>query len=132
MAEATRNPSLLTINAPRMMVIDPCPYPDWVYRRYAECGIDVEVRPGEHWAGRFDEGWIYNCLQHVEDPERVVCAMQANCRRIRVFEWVGIPAYDGHPHELDARLLEQWLGARGTEEYVNQDGAVGLAFFGVF
>lgn len=124
---------LKTVNAGERLVIDPCDFPPWVYARYREAGIYVMRQPGERWTSAgFDEGWIYNVLQHVENPELVIETMKTNCRLIRIFEWIDIPAYPGHPHELKSELLERWLGPGGRETYVNDFGAVGTAFHGVF
>lgn len=125
---------LKTRNAGRRLVIDPCPFPAWVYERYLACGIDYMTVVGEDWSydERFDEGWIYNVLQHVEDPERVVYTLKRNARVVRLFEWIEIPAYEGHPHELRAQDFIRWLGRSGTVESVNDSGAVGTAFYGAF
>lgn len=125
---------LKTRSAGRRLVIDPCRYPFWVYERYQQCGIEVLTEPGETWDSdeTFSEGWVYNVMQHVEDPEEFIHAVCANVRVVRLFEWVNIPAYDGHPHELLAADFEDWLGPGGTVEDINQDGAVGTAFYGVF
>ena len=121
-------------NAGYRLVIDPCPFPNWVYMRYAECGIDCQVEPGETWQPglEFDEGWVYNVMQHVEDPERFIFTVRQNVDLVRLFEWIDIPAYDGHPHELHADDFTRWLGGGGTVEAVNEDGAVGTAFYGIF
>ena len=125
---------LKTRNAGRRLLIDPCPFPMWVYLRYTECGIEYLDEPGETWSSdeQFDEGWIYNVMQHVEDPETFIHTVRRNTKLIRIFEWINIPAYDGHPHELHAHDFYRWLGGRGMVEEVNQSGAVGTAFYGVF
>jgi hypothetical protein len=126
---------LKTVNAGRRLVIDPCEFPAWVYLRYAECGIDCWTEPGETWEPGeepFDEGWVYNVMQHVEDPERFIYNVRRNVRLIRLFEWIDIPAYDGHPHTLTEPDFYHWLGGGGLVEEVNESGAVGRAFYGVF
>ena len=52
------------------MVVDPCVYPAWVHQRYAEANIAFLQMAGEEFVAedQFDEVWIYNVLQHVENP----------------------------------------------------------------
>ena len=124
-------------NGGALVVVEPCDYPPWVWSRYEQCGILVARMLGEDlirqgFAGKFDEAWIYNVLQHVDDPELVVRNAMNVARKLRLFEWTGIPAYDGHPHEILATDLRLWIGAPLTVEEIDESGAVGTAFFGVF
>lgn len=134
---------LKTVNSPLRAVIDPCPYPRWVGQRYDAAGIEYMPLRGEDLALReaFDEVWIYNVLQHVDDPglviERAWAALDSTSDEtsvIRMFEWIGVPAHEGHPHELTEAALNGWLGraAPGYVAQVNERGAVGRAFCGIF
>jgi 2-polyprenyl-3-methyl-5-hydroxy-6-metoxy-1,4-benzoquinol methylase len=107
---------LKTVDAGNLCVIDPADYPQWVYERYHAREIATLNMPAEDYActSRWDEAWIYNVLQHVEDPEKVVAVARKCAKLIRIFEWIDIPAYPGHPHELKARELDRWLGVRGA------------------
>ena len=58
----------------------------------------------------FDEAWIYNCLQHVEDPLAVLSQAMLVSSRVRLFEWVNIPPYTGHLHMLTKELLFRPFG----------------------
>lgn len=109
-------------------------FPAWVHARYFAAGIETWPITGEALSSRaaFDEAWIYNVLQHVDDPELVVTNARHAARVVRVFEWVGLPAYDGHPHELAAADLEHWLGGSGMTAELDEQGCVGTAFFGAF
>jgi 2-polyprenyl-3-methyl-5-hydroxy-6-metoxy-1,4-benzoquinol methylase len=124
-------------NGGRRTVLDPCKFPGWVNLRYVECGIDHIRLTAEEWIGpnkHYDEVWIYNVLQHVEDPEEVIMRCRRWGRAIRIWEWVGIAAYEGHPHELRAEQLDAWLGGRGSGrvQRVDEDGAVGIVHYGLF
>lgn len=118
------------------LVVDPCPYPDWTLRRYSAAGIGVARVAAEEWDPRpFDEVWIYNVLQHVRDPSLVVANARAAAPLLRIFEWVNTDTNEGHPHSLDPGALRRWLGVAqtsGTVEWVNENGAVGWAFYGAF
>ena len=53
----------------RGTVADPLRYPNWVYDRYKVAGIaSILVKGEELDHGVFDEVWMYNVLQHTENP----------------------------------------------------------------
>lgn len=114
-------------------VVDPCDYPEWVSERYGAAGIDHCRAPGEEpLDGEWDEVWIYNVLQHVEDPEQIIKNAQAVAEVVRIFEWVEAGVSIGHPHDLKASKLDEWLGGEGTVAELNEAGCVGRAYYGVF
>lgn len=127
---------LKCVNRGGCVVIDPGKFPAWVAARYEHCGImfwngkaeELDVEGAAH----FDETWIYNALQHVDDPAKVIANARALTDTIRIFEWVDVPAYDGHPHELTTDFLNECLGAEGYTVHVDESGAVGRAYYGVF
>ncbi len=114
------------------VVVDPCPYPQWVADRYAHAEIDYRVEPAEGFRlpTRFSEAWIYNVLQHVVDPEEVIASARANAFVLRIFEWIETETNVGHPHSLHEYELNRWIGGTGQIGYVNENGAVGLAYWG--
>lgn len=118
----------------RSCVVDPCSYPDWVTSRYAAAGIVHKRMPAEDFnATGFQEAWIYNVLQHVIDPEKIIYNAKQAARVVRIFDWIDIPPHPGHPHELKAELLGKWLGGEGTvTEFTGENGLIGRAFHGVF
>ncbi len=115
-------------------VLDPGKFPSWTVERYLSKGITYERRRGEDLrkAEMYDEVWIYNVLQHTEDPARLMKNARAISEFIRIFEWIDIPAYDGHPQMLTKEGIEEWLGQPGFTVNVDERGAVGKAFYGVF
>ena len=119
---------------PKSIVVDPCGYPGWVANRYNEAGISYRQEPAEDFLGTgYDEAWIYNVLQHVMDPEKIVQNAKRAARVVRLFDWIDIPPHPGHPHELKAETLEKWLDCNGTvEEFKGENGLIGRAFYGVF
>ena len=127
---------LKCVNRGGCVVVDPGRFPKWVGQRYEECGImfwngmgeEIDVEGVAH----FDDAWIYNTLQHVDDPVRVIENARALADTVRLFEWIDIEPYDGHPHMLTKILLDELLGAPGFSAEVNEDGAVGRAYYGVF
>ncbi len=108
--------TLRCINAERLTVVDPCLWPPSVHRRYLNYNINFLRAAGENLdqlhLRKFDEVWIYNVLQHVQDPAKVVTnAIDriAPGGALRMFEWVHIPADTCHPHVLTPEGLLNWL-----------------------
>jgi hypothetical protein len=119
----------------RSVVADPAPYPNWVRRRYEECGIEFWSMEGESdsiTGYSFDDAWIYNVLQHVRDPELVIANARSIAKTLRIFEWIETDPYPGHPQRLEKKSLDAWLGASGFVANLNESGAVGRAYYGVF
>jgi hypothetical protein len=118
------------------MVVDPLSFPLWVYDRYKAAKILFLPKRGEDicdiLSSNFDEAWIYNVLQHVDDPIQVIENARHIAKRVRLFEWIDIPAYPGHPHSLTKDMLEFALGNSGNTEVLNESGCNGKAFYGVW
>jgi FkbM family methyltransferase len=118
------------------VVVDPCDYPDWIKRRYLELDIQYDRRGGEDLPydknNYFDEVWIYNVLQHVDDPEKVIQNARKISKIVRIFEWLDIPPVLGHPHELKEETMNKWLGGVGKVTLLNEGDLHGKAYSGVF
>lgn len=56
-----------------------------------------------------DEVWIYNCLQHVIDPEAIVKKSKDVSRVVRFFEPVDYPTCTYHPHTFSQSDFERWF-----------------------
>lgn len=120
-------------------VADPCDYPSWVGERYKAQGIEYEQLKGEDvntlGTGVYDEVWLYNCLQHVDDPARII----ANAKSVlkpggvfRIFEWINTPTNTAHPHSLTKEQLDEWIGQSGGTAHLSESGCYGDAYFGAF
>lgn len=121
------------------LVVDPCDYPAWVKLRYEVIGVRMERVMGEQLDtypfidAQYDEAWLYNVLQHVDDPEKIIANARQRAKTIRIFEWVNFPPHEGHPQELKPELLNEWLSGFGTvEQMSNENGCEGPAYYGVF
>ena len=124
---------LKCVNFPWATVVDPGKWPDWVIARYTAAGIGYRQEEAEELSViSADEAWIYNCLTHVRDPEKIIASARKCAKTIRIFEWVDNEPYPGHPHKLTKSGLEKWLGAAGFVTELNESGCVGRAFYGVF
>lgn len=124
---------LKTINLGAGLVVDPLNYPEWVYQRYEEADIGVSVKRGEdiNVCG-FDEAWIYNCLQHTDDPEKIIGNALKSAKLLRIFEWVDIPAHEGHPIELSKDNLDKWIGKEGNVVTLAESGCYGKAYYNIY
>ena len=116
-------------------VLDPLLHslPDWVLARYR--GIPITLLPirGEDLDGYvFDEVWMYNVLQHTENPELVIQNAMKAGRLIRIFEWIDTPANVGHPNSLSEAKLGIWLGGEGKIEILNLPTLKGKCYYGIF
>ena len=123
-------------NGGTLTVVDPCRYPAWVNERYKAAGITVYHTQGEFLddgchVDPVDEIWIYNCLQHVEDPALVLQNAKRLAKVIRLIEPVDVGVCPGHPHNLTQAWLESQLG-KGTVELINEPCICGQHFCGVF
>ena len=115
------------------LVCDPLKYPEWTKLRYLEKNINVKAIRGEDIIEEgWDEVWIYNCLQHTQDPELIIQNTKRAGKRLRIFEWIDRPQEVGHPQVLTQENLEKWIGQKGKASYINENGATGKAFYGVF
>lgn len=123
---------LKTAGLTKAKVVDPINYPKWTRERYAAHGIEVLVAAGEEiFESGWDEVWIYNCLQHAEDPGLVIDNALKAAKLIRIFEWIDIPPHDGHPHELTKANLDKWLGTKGRTIRLAESGCYGRAYYAV-
>jgi hypothetical protein len=114
------------------LVWDPIDYPQWTKDRYAIKNIKVKVAPGEILDEKgWDEVWIYNCLQHTEDPTAILKRSLSSAKTLRIFEWVNIPPHEGHPQMITADFLDAALGQKGTVVRLAENGCYGEAYFNV-
>jgi len=125
---------LKCINLGRGVVVDPCKFPPWTRGRYAGSGINLMRVKAEGLSsgvsdGPFDEVWIYNVLQHVEDPRKVLEVALSLGKVVRLFDWLETPVNAGHVHSLTEEMLGEFIP--GDTLDMNEGGCVGKAFFGV-
>lgn len=118
----------------RGKVIDPLDFPDWVLARYEHTGIEFERKRAEdmHEVG-WQEVWLYNVLQHVEDPMLVIANAKRAAKLLRIFEWIDTPTNVGHLHTLTEQWLNEQLAGEGkVEEFHGQANCWGRAYYGIF
>lgn len=124
---------LKCVNLKKGLIIDPIEYPEWTRLRYQSVNIDVVYDVGENIKETgWDEAWIYNCLQHTEDPRLIINNAKRAAKKIRIFEWIDIPPHDGHPVELSKDFLDDCLDGKGGTVTLAESGCYGKAYYGVF
>jgi hypothetical protein len=124
-------------NSGGLIAVDPIPWPTSVLRRYATYNIQFIQKGGEEIGDlpMADEVWIYNCLQHVEDPLLVIANARRIGRRIRIFEWLNTPTDTYHLHTLTSEMLMQAFSGAAVERVrtISLTGrCLGTAFVGSF
>lgn len=118
-------------------VVDPLidVLPSWVKDRYRSAKILSSARRGEDLEHHplTDEVWIYNVLQHTEDPCKVIQNARKIGKIVRLFEWIDTGVNEGHLHNLNEEILDKWLGGVGKVETLNGEAnCFGRCYYGVF
>jgi glycosyltransferase involved in cell wall biosynthesis len=124
---------LKTTNLKKGKVIDPIEYPKWTVERYNSKNIEVLIDIAENANEKgWDEVWIYNCLQHVIDPQKIIENAKKSAKVLRIFEWINIPPHDGHPHCLTKENLDSWIGGSGKTAELAESNCYGECYYGEF
>lgn len=125
---------LMKSDAKLKIGVEPCDYPEWVKMRYAAANVTFIQQPAEEFVyeGVADEVLIYNCLQHVINPEKIIQNVLSYSKIVRIFEWVNNGVSDGHLHDLIPSELNRWLGGVGKSEFIDIGPCVGEAYWGIF
>lgn len=130
---------LKCVNLKKGAVRDPLSFPKWVKQRYKEAGIDYARATGEDVLSSldkgevFDEVWLYNVLQHTQNPQKIIKNARKVGKTIRIFEWINTPINKGHIHTLTQENLDKWLGGEGhVETLKGQNTCFGECYYGVF
>ena len=124
---------LLKSKAKRKVVVDPILPSDWMMLRYKEAGIEFIQAKAEDFVSEevFDEALIYNVLQHVEDPEKIVKNILSFSKVVRTFEYIEAGISPGHIHNLTQNDMNSWFEGEGMIERLS-GAANGLVYYGVF
>lgn len=114
-------------NFKKAVVVDPCNFPKWVGERYKTHNIEFINKPAEEIDLKdFDEVWIYNCLQHTKDPEKIIKNALKAGKVVRIFEWINTGTNEGHITNLTKGFLDKYF--RGRVEKLNKHGCFGDAY----
>lgn len=106
------------------VALDPLDFGD-LEEAYDRAGVLRLIKCGEDLCnedGYWDEAWVYNCLQHVKDPQAILYNVIAVSDLVRVFEWTNIDPYQGHLHKLTQEMLEAPFFVSGLQPLMRQNG----------
>jgi len=80
------------------VIIEPLPS-DALQSLVKDMPVDLIAEPAEttNLSG-YDEVWLFNVLQHVIDPVKLVDNMKKSAKTIRFFEPINTPICEYHPH----------------------------------
>jgi len=113
--------SLRCVNG-RRKVIEPLEYPDWIWSRYEYFGIEYErIGVEDMREGNWDEVWVLNVLQHVNDLDKAIQNIKKSAKALRIFEWLGVPTDAAHKFTLDRKYLDKAFGVVGNIIKVDQE-----------
>lgn len=111
------------------LVVDPIPVTGKFLKKYTERNTLFEEDTAEHYLENynwlpFDEVWMYNCLQHVIDPEYILDNLYKVGKVLRISEPTNTPTNDMHPHTFTPNWLETKLksiSVSGTYNRIEYD-----------
>lgn len=121
-------------NLGRATVVDPLSYPQWTMDRYKSADIEfLQMRAEDMTLSGYDEVWMYNCLQHTEDPEKIIKNILKAGKKFRIFEWINRGVMPGHPQDLKEDKLNEWIGQKGNVSgFVIGNMSYGMCYHGIF
>jgi hypothetical protein len=107
--------------------------PQWCKDRYKAADITFkQVKAEDYCSGHYDESIMYNTLQHVENPAKIVSNMLSYSKLVRVHEWLDTPISDGHIHTLKEAELNEWFDGKGFTGYETWGDHKQFWYAGVF
>lgn len=117
---------LYHFHCPGSIVVDPLELPQDFIQHYLNHGIIYIQSMAESWLSGyksqivFDEIWIYNCLQHVLDPELILSSLRKVSRVLRISEPLNVPTDTLHPHMFTEGWMREHLTNISEEQDFNQ------------
>lgn len=91
--------------------VDPLLMSEETKAKFAQAGVALYHAKAEDFKPpkRFDEAWMYNCLQHVDEPNKVMGMLLQSAGSVRIFEWIDMTPDPSHPHTLRVEQFERWI-----------------------
>lgn len=133
---------LKCVNRGRSVVADPLTIPHWALDRYRAADILFKNVQAERLIEDacfeseeiFDEVWMYNVLQHTQNPQLIVENARKLGKVIRFFDWIDTLVEPGHPQILKEKDLNEWLHGVGKVHQLDRKVWVSYcrAYYGVF
>lgn len=108
-------------NISNCMIADPCIFPDWITSRYNSLNIielKIKAEDLDIINNKFDEIWMYNTIQHTNDPIKIAKNIRNKTNYIRIFEWCTEP-HIGHPIQTNKKILDDLFLVDGKTGILN-------------
>jgi hypothetical protein len=116
---------ILNVSDRVIVEIGPADFPALAYVQHAKGSMIIEPMPSEH-LKRFgipintgmaedveyeaDEVWLFNVLQHVIDPHKIVERAKKQASVVRFFEPIDYGCDECHPWNLTEAMFREWFG----------------------
>jgi len=75
-----------------------------------QTGINLIKEPAEYVEVEGDEAWLFNVLQHVISPDKIIENMKRSVSIIRFFEPIEMGTCQKHPHAFTLNDFKYWFG----------------------
>jgi hypothetical protein len=82
------------------------PMPSEYLKRF---GFKIVTELAEDAIYKADEVWLFNVLQHVMDPGKIVENAKASAKIIRFFEPINYGTNEAHPWNLTLEMFQNWF-----------------------
>lgn len=92
-----------------------------IKKRYSNAGITFVNQMAEEFLlslqddYKFDEVWIYNCLQHVHEPEKILINALKHTKVLRLAEYINCPTDTAHLHKFEESWFEDKIKQSGIK-----------------
>lgn len=116
---------MLHFNLKKSTVVDPLSITDQHLNAYLAKSIFFIQEKAEDFLSdyngiKYDEVWMYNCLQHTKDPEFILRNLHKVSKVLRISEPCNTVVNDAHPHTFTPEWYHKILSEISTKGEWNQ------------
>lgn len=98
-------------NYSKSYIIEPTDYED-IDHLYQSKDLEIIKETTEECEfPKVDEVWIFNLMQHVQDPDLLIRKCKENSKIIRFFEPIDLPVNNEHPFSFSKKDFEDYFGS---------------------
>lgn len=91
-------------------IIEPTEY-EGIEHLYSDPKLHIIKKTAEEWDfEKVDEVWLFNLLQHVQDPDLLISKCKKNSTIIRFFEPLDLPTDNEHPFTFNLNDFNEYFG----------------------
>jgi hypothetical protein len=101
---------LFCTNYSKSYIIEPTPYEGIDYL-YENKNIEIIKEKAESCNFPYvDEVWIFNLMQHVQDPDKLIEICKKHSKIIKFFEPIDLPTNNEHPYSFSLEDYKNYFG----------------------